>query len=181
MFRPTLLTCFVAPLLAATLCSHATAAELEPGRHVLKPLSDDFHRLARLAGVWEGTADGPEGERPVTVEYVLTSGNSALVERLFKGSPEEMTSVYHDDGDGLMMTHYCGLGNQPRYRATGFDGDAITFAFHDASNMATPTEMHMHGVKLSMPSEDELRQEWEHYHDGQPAGTVSVTLRRVAE
>jgi hypothetical protein len=175
MFRRTTLL-----LLALLLTPCVQSADLEPGPYVIKPLSAEFQRLADLVGEWKGVKEEPGGEdEEVSVEYKLTSGNSALVERLFKDSPMEMTSVYHDAVDGLMMTHYCGLGNQPRYHAAGFEGDSITFDFHDASNMATPKEMHMHGVKLTMPSADELVQTWQHYHDGKSAGTVTVRLTRV--
>ena len=154
--------------------------EMEMGHYLLKPVSDEIQRLATLAGTWEGFKEEAEGEdMPVTVEYYLSSGGSALVERLFKESPMEMTSIYHDNGEELMMTHYCGLGNQPRYSSRGFEGDSITFDFHDATNMASPTEQHMHGVKLTLISDDELLHEWQHYNDGKLTETVVVRLKRV--
>ena len=30
----------------------------------------------------------------------------------------EMITMYHPDGDGLALTHYCMLGNQPRMKAS---------------------------------------------------------------
>lgn len=179
MHRLTLLsTTFVAVVASGLI---AQAKDLEPGPYIQKPISADFQRLADLVGQWEGEKQGPgqeEGE-VVTVEYYLSSGNSALVERLFKDSPMEMTSIYHDDGDALMMTHYCGLGNQPRYSSVGFEGDSITFGFHDATNMKDENEMHMRGVKLTFVSADEVIQEWEHFMNGESAGTVTVRLKRV--
>ncbi len=30
--------------------------------------------------------------------------------------PENMITMFHMDGDRLLMTHYCGAGNQPRMK-----------------------------------------------------------------
>lgn len=157
------------------------AKDLQPGPHVLKPLSDDFQRLADLEGEWRGILEeGPEGHsQPITVEYSLSSGNSALIERLFKGTPMELTTVYHDAGEGLMATHYCGLGNQPRYRSSGFEENTVTFDFVDGSNMESPDERHMHEVKIAMLAPDKIRHEWNHYEGGKQTMTVVVELTRV--
>jgi len=55
-----------------------------------------------------------------------------------------MISVYHLDGDRLILTHYCEVGNQPRMQATSFDpkSNEIDFNFLDATNMPIPTPTH---------------------------------------
>ena len=72
--------------------------------------------MKALEGKWVNVDDNgkPTGK---TVEYRLTAGSGTVVETLMAGTPHEMITVYHMDGDSLMLTHYCMLQNQPRMRA----------------------------------------------------------------
>jgi hypothetical protein len=47
----------------------------------------------------------------ISAEYTLTGGGSVLMEVL-----GGMSTAYHLDNGTLMLTHYCGAGNQPRMR-----------------------------------------------------------------
>jgi hypothetical protein len=60
-----------------------------------------------------------------------------LVERLFPGAPQEMTTVYHREGADLALTHYCAGGNQPRMRARApaADANVLEFAFDGGTNL----------------------------------------------
>ena len=81
-----------------------------------------FDKLKSLAGQWQGKrSDG----KPVVVTYELVSGGHGIMERLEAADEDEMVTVYHPDGDGLMMTHYCSAGNQPRMRAAVPDGEIM--------------------------------------------------------
>src|SRR5437868_15374337 len=73
--------------------------------------------LKGLAGEWTGKAKHGDMEHEATVTYKVTAGGSAVVETVFPGTEHEMVTVYHQDGDDLVLTHYCMLGNQPRMRA----------------------------------------------------------------
>jgi hypothetical protein len=79
-----------------------------------------------------------------------------------------MMTMYHADKGGLMLTHYCKLGNQPRMRADMPDSDAKTLAFHfvDITNLSKPTDPHMHKVSLSFQDQDHFTQEWMLSKDG---------------
>jgi hypothetical protein len=77
-----------------------------------------FARFVALEGTWHGT--NGHGE-PVSVQYDVASGGSAVVERYHvEGQPasRDMVTVYHLDGDALLLDHYCIARNQPRMRAT---------------------------------------------------------------
>ena len=58
---------------------------------------------------------------------------------------ETMVSMIHLDGPNrLLMTHYCGAGNQPRMQASvSPDGKTITFNYVDATNLSAPDAGHM--------------------------------------
>ena len=75
-----------------------------------------FDQFKQLAGEWVGKETGKNGR--VHVTYKVTSGGSAVVETILPGTDHEMVTVIHPDGDDLLLTHYCMLGNQPHMKAT---------------------------------------------------------------
>ena len=121
-----------------------------------------FEKLKALDGTWEGkTSDG----RAVHVSFRTTSNGSALMSEIM-GS-ENMITMIHLDGDRLLLTHYCGAGNQPRMKATTApDGKTITFDFLDATNLASPQAGHMQRVTFSIPDTDHHSEEWVFVQDG---------------
>lgn len=68
------------------------------------------------------------------VVYKLVSNGTALVEDWGAGSEHETQTVIHPDHAGIMLTHYCAQGNQPRLVATAADATTYTFAWHDVTN-----------------------------------------------
>jgi hypothetical protein len=73
---------------------------------------DAFKRLKTLAGHWNIHVMTPDG--PVTpVDYRISGGGSVVVETLFAGQTHEMITMYTLDGDSIVATHYCAMGNQP--------------------------------------------------------------------
>ena len=150
----------------------------DESQHMAPKTSERFQGLKKLVGLWEGKEEGKPAGEHVALEYRLTSGGSVLEERLFKGQPHEMISMYHDDGPSVVMTHYCMVGNQPRLRMTQADSSSWTFDFVDATNMSSPDEEHMHRLKLSMPDNDHLVQEWTSYKMGKPSHTAVFTFVR---
>ena len=132
-----------------------------------------FEHLKSLNGAWEGK--DPNGQ-PVQVDYRVTSNGSALMSGI-KGD-ENMISMFHLDGERLLMTHYCGAGNQPRMVAsTAPDGKTITFDFLDATNLASPDAGHMHRLVISMLDTSHHTEEWVYSDHGKEMKEV-FDLRR---
>lgn len=121
-----------------------------------------FEKLKSLVGEWE--TEAPDGE-PVTLRYALIAGGSALEE---ENSHGDMVTIYHMDGDSVLLTHYCMAKNQPRMRAKGLsaDGKTLEFTFVDASNLARSTDMHMRGLKVTFEDADHITQTWVHSMGG---------------
>ena len=73
--------------------------------------------LKSLAGSWtvSGEKAGPMKGRTNT--WSVMAGGSAVMERIFVGTEEEMLTVYHVDGKKLVATHYCLMMNAPRLKA----------------------------------------------------------------
>ncbi len=107
-----------------------------------------FDQLKSLTGSWEGK--NTQG-MPIQVSFRDTAGGSALMSEI-QGHGENMISMFHLDGPNrLLLTHYCGAGNQPRMAATASpDGKTITFDFFDGTNIPTPESGHMQRVVIAM-------------------------------
>lgn len=118
-----------------------------------------FDRLKTLAGQWEGTAGGGESSK---VSYRVISNGSVLEETMQNGAEDTMVTIYHLDGDRLMVTHYCGAGNQPRMIATPDPGKPNVFAFKflDATNLSSAQLGHMRDLVLTMVDKGHITQQW---------------------
>ena len=80
--------------------------------------------------------------------------------------PEHMISMFHMDGDRLLLTHYCGVGNQPRMKVIAADAKSVTFEFFDGTNIA-PGDGHMQRVTFTQPDADHHTEEWVFVDHGQ--------------
>jgi hypothetical protein len=108
-------------LLVASAPPRMGAAEKSPAEAA-------FERLKALAGTWETVVD----KRHTGVATYTVTGGGQVVLEVMGG----MATAYHFDRDTLMLTHYCGAGNQPRMRAKtiGKDGRHIAFQMYDITN-----------------------------------------------
>jgi hypothetical protein len=135
-----------------------------------------FDSLKTLAGTWEGKN---QHGQTVKVAFRNTAGGSALLSEILGDGPENMVSMIHLDGDRLLLTHYCGAGNQPRMKATGApDGRSVAFDYVDATNLSAPDAGHMNRVVFSMPDSDHHSEEWTFLDHGKVTKEV-FTLERV--
>ena len=118
-----------------------------------------FEKLKSLAGEWNGK--GPDGQL-VKVTYQIVSGGSALIEQRKPAQEPDMVSVFHLDGDKLMMAHYCSAGNQPRMRAEAPSGEIknLNFTFVDVTNLTKPTNGHMRQLSFTFQDNDHMIQVW---------------------
>jgi hypothetical protein len=129
-----------------------------------------FQRLKGLAGEWEAAKASDQVKKgQVVLTYRLTGGGTAVAETILPGTPMEMLSVYHRDGEQLVMTHYCCAGNQPRMRAKpGKNKDEVLFEFTGGSNLDPAKDGHIHGGMIRFVDANHLHSEWEFYVDGKP-------------
>jgi hypothetical protein len=135
-----------------------------------------FEKLKSLAGEWEGKASTGETAR---VSYQIVSGGSAVMETIHEKNGPGMITVYHLDGEAIMVTHYCSVGNQPRMRAVPPQGEvkSLKFSFVDVTNLAKPSAGHMKSLTLTFQDADHIKQEWT-YSDGGKDATEVFTLER---
>ncbi len=131
-------------------------------------------RLKQLEGVWELRVPGAP---PTSTVFSIGAGGSIVRETMMPGDKGEMTNVYHMDGASLVMTHYCGAGNQPRMRATSSDGHTMAFVFEGATDLQSG-EHCMGSMTLMFINPDTVAQEWMHHDPSGPGDTVRFMLAR---
>lgn len=126
-----------------------------------------FETFKQLAGTWKSTsASGDEG----TLEYEVVAGGSAVVERFTSaahGAENAMVTVYHLDGDDLVLTHYCMAGNQPTMRAASIDGDEVRFELDHVSNLASSDAGHMGRAVFRFQGPDRHTSAWTYRQAGE--------------
>ncbi|MBK6427434.1 MAG: hypothetical protein IPF82_14900 [Blastocatellia bacterium] len=125
-----------------------------------------FDRLKTIVGEWDGrSTKGWED----TNTFQLIAGGSVLMCRSFDSHPNEtMVTMYHLDGDELVLTHYCVARNQPRLRATSISPDArtIELTFRDATNLPSRDKGHMDRVVMTFIDDDHFTSQWTWYQGG---------------
>ena len=88
-----------------------------------------FEKLKTLAGSWEGTI----GDLSTQGTIRVTSAGGAIMHDAFMASTNKITMIYLE-GDRLLMTHYGGEGNRPRFEGKLTpDGKSVEFSFLDVA------------------------------------------------
>jgi len=143
-----------------------------------------FESMKSLAGDWEGQAGVKEAAAkpdapPQTVSYRVVSNGAVLMETLFGGTSHEMITMYHLDGDDLVLTHYCAAGNQPKMKldtAASTEKD-LRFTFAGGTNI-TAEGFHMHEARFIFKDADHIESEWGGQQAGKPGHTAGFKLTR---
>lgn len=141
---------------------------------------DAFERLkASLVGDWEGKSTKGWTEK---ISYRAIAGGSVLMEVSYGAHEGEwMATMYHMDGDRLMLTHYCVAKNQPRLVATEVSEDLVqlTFTFLDGTNLPSRDKGHMDKVVMKLTDKDHFSSRWTWYQDGKENWMEDIEHRRA--
>ncbi|HZI95221.1 MAG TPA: hypothetical protein VFE84_13325 [Patescibacteria group bacterium] len=181
----------VTPFLSAALAVMAVLASTVPLRAGQSPEATARERAAKpavpgkldiikkLTGEWVEV--GPDGKPTTKVisSYHVTAGGSAVEETIFAGQDHEMITLYHMDGDELVLTHYCVMGNQVRMKAEP-QTDPRKLVFHCAggTNMKSESEEHMHHATIVWKDDNHIHSEWQEVKDGRNVMTAAFDLAR---
>jgi hypothetical protein len=133
-----------------------------------------FDLLKGMEGNWVGK--NQQGEA-IQVTFRVTSGGSALMSEIHGHGPENMITMFHMDGDRLLMTHYCGAGNQPRMKVISADAKSVSFEFFDGTNIG-PGDGHMQRATFTQPDAGHQVEEWTFVDHGKEMKEM-FTLERV--
>lgn len=137
-----------------------------------------FKQLSAMVGDWEGVQDGV----PISVTYTLTGDGSALMEFMKPGNSAAgaMVTMFTVDGDHLIATHYCAVGNQPQM-VTGIPGslaDGVAFSLARVTGLKTPDDWHNTGLTVIQEDKDHITQRWTYSYKGQTGTNVFRYTRK---
>ncbi len=133
-----------------------------------------FDLLKGMEGNWAGkNAQG----QPLEITFRVIAGGSAVMSEIHGHGPENMITMFHMDGDRLIMTHYCGSGNQPRMKVDAADAKSVSFEFFDGTNIG-PGDGHMQRVTFTQPDANHHTEEWAYVDHGKEM-KESFTLERA--
>jgi hypothetical protein len=163
-----------ATLFAATSMLHGADAPQA------KKSSPEFERIKSLAGTWKGKVDIGHGPEDLTVEYRVIAAGSAVEERTFPGTPNEMVTMYYDKDGKLALTHYCMLGNRPAMSVKSSDAKTISFQLDQACGIDCAKESHMNAVTLRFDDADTLTTTCKALIEGKDMPEKATILKRIA-
>lgn len=157
----------------------ALAPVSAPAQAVFAPMA----KMRELKGEWTGVVTSSplkSGGFPVKLTYEPVSGGHAVLERLKMGDQPEMVSIYHQEGDQMMMTHYCSSNTQPRLRTRTIPEDLSEFRFEfvDSTNILKANWMNITWVKLEFPGPDRIRQTWKSHDTRESPVVLDVQRKR---
>ena len=133
-----------------------------------------FTAIKSMPGTWEGQSS----KGPVQVTFKITSGGSAVMSEIL--GKEDMISMFNMDGDRLLLTHYCAMGNQPRMQASlSPDGKTVTFSYVDATNLSAPDAGHLQRMVLTMLDDNHQIEEWVFVDHGKELKQVFDLRRKL--
>lgn len=155
-------------------------SENKPEAKKASPAAASLEKMKKLVGTWVAAdKDGKPTDQVVSV-VKLTGAGSVVHETLFPGQPHEMVSMYHLDGNDLVMTHYCALGNQPRMKADPQSPtNQIHFVFAGGTNFDPAKDKHMHEGTVTFFDDDHIEWSGCAWEGGKPcAGCTPMKLVR---
>jgi hypothetical protein len=93
-----------------------------------------------------------------------------------------MVTMYHKDGDRLVLTHYCAAGTQPRMQLVGWSPapePTLTFELTDATNWPDEEQVIMHDARITKIGPDHIASTWTAWSKGKPDHAANFDLKRV--
>jgi hypothetical protein len=101
------------------------------------------------------TPDGPAA----SVDYRQSGGGSVVIETLFPGSSHEMITMYTVDGNNLVASHYCAMGNQPAMKLdlAASTADKLVFNF---VNVRGKKGDHIHDGWIRFVGANQVQAQW---------------------
>lgn len=164
-------------LLAATVAMVASGAVLTAGEPA-KTSSPEFERMRALVGTWKGMTDVGQGPVELVSQYRLIAGGSVLEEKVFAGTPNEMTTMYYEKNGKLALTHFCMLGNRPGMVLASADAKTMKFAFDKTCGINPKKESHMHALTITFVDADTLTASCKAFMDGKEMPEHPTTMKR---
>jgi hypothetical protein len=146
--------------------------------------------LTTTAGNWapavggqreHGGATAPTGSAANIIGVKTKAAGSAVVHTYRAGTPGEMETVFHMDGDQLLLTHYCALQNAPilRFEKSDKPGE-LKFVFQGGTNFDPKIDAHLHESTFVIKDKDTIEQRSTVFANGTASPELKSVLHRTA-
>lgn len=143
--------------------------------------------LATTSGEWmpvsgaqhEHSATAGSAQPGAGVSVRTKAAGSAVVHTYRAGTPSEMETVFHMDGDKLLLTHYCALQNAPVLRFEKSDKPGqLKFVFQGGTNFDPKVDAHLHDSTFQIIDKDTVEQRSTVFANGKATPELKTVLRR---
>ena len=144
--------------------------------------------LTTTNGDWVAGASGAQhehgapaaGSRSV-VSVKTKAAGSAVVHTYAQGTPGEMETVFHMDGDQLLLTHYCALQNAPVLKFVKSDKPGeLKFEFQGGTNFDPTIDAHLHASTFVIKDANTIEQNSTVFANGKVNQELKTLLHRRA-
>jgi len=145
--------------------------------------------LTTLSGEWQAGSGatrehgGSAAARPSGsgLSFKTKAAGSAVVQTTGAGQPGEMETIFHLDGDQLLLTHYCALQNAPilKFEKSNKPGE-LKFVFQGGTNFDPAVDAHFHEGTFQIKDKDTLEQTFTVFANGKASPEGRAVLHRVA-
>jgi hypothetical protein len=148
---------------------------------------DAFATLKGMAGTWHATPEATGGEAAAeaetapegTFEFEVSAAGTVVMETMAPGTEHEMINMYFQDGDDLVVTHYCAGGNQPTMRLDREASTAERMIFDFTGGTNIPEDGHyIHDIEIAIHGAGKVESIWKSWSSGEPAGGMTFHLAR---
>ncbi len=165
---------YVLAIAVSLAIAHSLSAQTRSGKNTKSEAA--LKQLALLAGNWEGVQDGV----PIELTYTLTANGSAVMEEAKPGDGGAMITIFTVDGDRLLATHYCAVGNQPQMASSLPDDfkKGVRFSLLRVTGMKTADDWHNTGLTLTLDDNDHMTQRWTYLYKGKSGVNVFHYTRK---
>jgi hypothetical protein len=128
-----------------------------------------------------GGAAAPVGNPANIVAVRTKAAGSAVVHTYRAGTPGEMETVFHMDGDLLLLTHYCALQNAPvlKFVKSNKPGE-LKFVFHGGTNFDPKIDAHLHESTFQIMDNNTIEQRSTVFANDVAAPELKAVLHRRA-
>ena len=132
------------------------------------------------SGQYEHGGVAPAGNRS-TVSVKTKAAGSAVVHTYAQGTPGEMETIFHMDGDQLLLTHYCALQNAPvlKFVKSNNPGE-LKFEFLGGTNFDPKVDAHLHESTFVIKDKDTIEQRSTVFANGKANPELKSLLHRKA-
>ena len=171
------LSCVALALMATPAAGQSAGAP----ETIIYDVQSAMEFLKTLSGDWVGqNASTEHGASTPVASFKVAAAGSAIIETTGEGTPSEMATVFHMDGDQLLQTHYCALMNAPvlRFEPSATPGE-LQFVFHGGTNFDVAVDAHYHEGSFRIIDKDTIETSFVVFANGEMSTDGRGVLKRA--